>query len=200
MKAVHIFNRVQMLRVSLFALLSFAISSFISGDICPVPPPAPTYENNTYLGTWYEIGRIQTAGGAIFQQSCVCTELLVNTSNTPGVDLSVTNSCRDKTPQGNYINATGGLVNEREPGWYEEEFLPGFPTVNYTIIAIGDTYSVEFDCGELFGVVNYCVHILSRTPTMEPNLLSELIFFANTTLNLNLYNLPFNITNQTGCW
>ncbi len=180
-------------------LLSILIG-FTTADQCPVPPPASNYLNYTYTGTWYEIGRIQTAGGAIFQQSCVCTELLVNTSNNPGVDLSVTNSCRDKTPQGNFINATGALVNERTPGWYEEEFIPGLPTVNYTIIAIGDNYSVEFDCGELFGVVNYCVHILSREPTMDSSLLSQLISYANTTLDLNIYNLPFNITNQTGCW
>jgi apolipoprotein D and lipocalin family protein len=111
---------------------------------------------------------------------------IATTTNTSGVDLSVTNSCRDKTPQGNFINATGSLVNERTPGWYEEEFIPGLPTVNYTIIAIGDTYSVEFDCGELFGVVNYCIHILSRTPTMDSVLLSNLISFANNTLDLNI--------------
>lgn len=180
--------------------LFLSLFALTNADTCPVPPPAPNYGNHTYTGTWYEIGRIQTAGGAIFQQSCVCTELLVSKTNNTSIDLSVTNSCRDKTPDGNYINATGALVNEREPGWYEEEFIPGFPTVNYTIIAIGDNYSVEFDCGELFGVVNYCVHILSRTPVMDPSLLSKLIFFANTTLNLNLYNLPFNTTNQTGCW
>ena len=178
----------------------FGFLAFAAADTCPVPPPAPNYINHTYTGTWYEIGRIQTAGGAIFQQSCVCTELLVSESNQTGVDLSVTNSCRDMTPQGKFINATGALVNERQPGWYEEEFIPGLPTVNYTIIAIGDDYSVEYDCGELFGVVNYCVHILSRTPTMDSGLLSTLISFANTTLDLNLYNLPFNHTNQTACW
>ena len=179
--------------------LPFLLSAIaVTADKCPVPPPAPNYVNHTYLGTWFEIGRIQTAGGAIFQQSCVCTELLVN--NGTNVDLSVTNSCRDKTPEGSFINATGALVNEREPGWYEEEFIPGFPTVNYTIIAIGDDYSVEFDCGELFGVVNYCVHVLSRKPTMDAGLLELLIDFANNTLDLNIYNLPFNTTNQTGCW
>lgn len=184
-----------------FILLSLFLA-FVNADVCPVPPPASNYLNYTYTGTWYEIGRIQTAGGAIFQASCVCTELLVDkpSSNTSGIDLSVTNSCRDMTPQGNFINATGALVNERTPGWYEEEFIPGLPTVNYTIIAIGDSYSVEFDCGELFGIVNYCVHILSRTPTMNPILLYQLIEYANKTLDLNIYNLPFNSTNQTNCW
>ena len=182
-----------------FLSLLFSVALALA-DKCPVPPPAPNYANNTYLGTWYEIGRIQTPGGAIFQESCVCTELLVNPSNQTGVDLSVTNSCRDMTPSGAFINATAGLVNEREPGWYEEEFIPGLPTVNYTIISIGEDYSVEFDCGELFGVVNYCVHILSRKPTMDPTLLKELVYFANTTLDLNIYNIPYNQTNQTGCW
>jgi apolipoprotein D and lipocalin family protein len=184
------------MRITPFLLLA----ALGNADICPVPPPASNYLNHTYEGTWYEIGRIQTAGGAIFQQSCVCTELLVSNPNSTDVDLVVTNSCRDKTPQGAFINATSSLVKERTPGWYEEEFIPGLPTVNYTIIAIGDTYSVEFDCGELFGTVNYCVHILSRTPTMEPALLQELISYANKTLDLNIYNLPFNVTNQTGCW
>lgn len=182
-----------------FGLFSYSVLS----DKCPVPPPAASFTNQQYTGTWYEIGKFQTFGGAIFEASCVCTELIVNNANDGNPnDMTVLNSCRSYTPQGDFLNATGTLVNERSPGWFEEEFIPGLPTVNYTVIAMDETkgYAVEYDCGELFGIVNYCVHIMSRTPTMDPTILNELITYANTTLKLNIYNLPFNMTKQEGCW
>lgn len=177
----------------------------VKSDSCPAPPPASNFLQHNYTDTWYEIGKIQTAGGAIFESSCVCTQLIGSPAadGKPG-DLDVLNSCRSKTATGPFINATGYLTQwsgaGAAPGWFEEAFIPGLPTVNYTVIAVGDDYSVEYDCGEFLGIVNYCVHILSRTPTMEPSLLSSLISLANDTLKLNLYNLPFNLTQQAGCW
>ena len=65
-----------------------------------------------------QIGKIQTAGGAIFESSCVCTELVVSPADASN-GTAVLNSCRDKTPTGAFINATATLVNERAPGWWE---------------------------------------------------------------------------------
>jgi apolipoprotein D and lipocalin family protein len=50
-------------------------------------------------GRWYEIGKIQTAGGAFFEKTCVCTNL-VWTAAENGADGSVSNICRNKVPTG----------------------------------------------------------------------------------------------------
>merc|ERR1719433_1165122 len=45
----------------------------VRGEKCHHPPPAPGYTNTLYAGRWYEVGKYQTLGGAIFQQDTVCT-------------------------------------------------------------------------------------------------------------------------------
>ena len=45
----------------------------VRGEKCQHPPPAPGYTNTLYAGVWYEVGKYQTLGGAIFQQDTVCT-------------------------------------------------------------------------------------------------------------------------------
>lgn len=58
---------------------------------------------------------------------------------------------------------------------------------------------MEYDCGESIFGTNYCIHILSRTPTMDPSLLSSLV---NQSLAMGLNNQGMNltITLQQGCW
>lgn len=46
---------------------------------------------------------------------------------------------------------------------------------------------------------NYCIHLLSSKPTMDPGLLDQLLN-ASLSLGLNTQNLPFNMTLQDGCW
>lgn len=46
---------------------------------------------------------------------------------------------------------------------------------------------------------NYCIHILSSKPTMDSGLLDQLLN-ASLSLGLNTQNLPFNLTQQDGCW
>jgi hypothetical protein len=71
--------------------------------------------------------------------------------------------------------------------------------VNYTVIFAGregdDEYSVEYDCSGEGLLNNYCIHILSRRPTMAPALVAKLVN-ASLALNLNTQNLPFNYTRQ----
>ena len=111
---------------------------------CMHPAPASGLSRlaSEYHGTWYEIGKIQTAGGAFFESACVCTQLVVDTSTKPSAeagDASVLNSCRDKTPAGKFINATAQLVNMAPPGHWDETFVPkAFGVfVNYTVIMQG---------------------------------------------------------------
>jgi apolipoprotein D and lipocalin family protein len=188
------------LRAALAAAVALAPAASLA-EHCPHPPPSTTFSNFSYDGTWYEIGKAQTKGGAVFESSCVCTEIIVTPAGdgTP-TDQRVLNSCRHNTPEGAFLNATSTLVNQRDPGAWEEEFVKGLPTVNYTVVALGDDFSVEFDCGETFGVVNYCIHILSRSPTIDPAKFAELVHLTNETLGLNIHNLPYNLTKQDECW
>jgi lipocalin len=66
--------------------------------------------------------------------------------------------------------------------------------VNYTVIAIGDDYAVEYDCGG----VNYCVHVMSRRRTMDAALYEKLLSDANA-MGLNPLNLQPKKTLQEGC-
>jgi apolipoprotein D and lipocalin family protein len=166
--------------------------------------PDPNFTHDRYQGVWYEIGKIQTAGGAFFEKDCVCTQIGINITNDETGDGFADNDCRSKTTDGSWTNATGTLYNENpyKKGKWLESFTFGPFTgapVNYTVIAIGDDYAVEYDCGTSFGfITNYCIHILSRTRTMDKNLFDDLIQQAEE-MGLNPNDLDVTYTQQEGC-
>ena len=120
------------------------------------------------------------------------------TDSTTGDGLA-DNDCRYKEVDGKWTNVTGYLSNENleVPGNWLETINGGSP-VNYTVISIGDDYSVEYDCGTSYGVTNYCVHVMSRTPTMDPTLFNKLIAEAEA-MGLNPQELEVTMTKQEGC-
>ena len=62
---------------------------------CATPPVADNFVSNSqYEGVWYEIGKIQTAGGAFFERNCVCTEVNYTQLDSTTGDGKVLNSCR----------------------------------------------------------------------------------------------------------
>merc|ERR1711920_1027895 len=62
-------------------------------------------------------------GGAIFEGSCVCTQLKYYPSGTDG-SATVSNICRQKTPQGKLVVANATIVpKEGQPGKFEEKFV-----------------------------------------------------------------------------
>jgi apolipoprotein D and lipocalin family protein len=233
------------MRFVLATLAAASSAALGAAQSCMAAPPQAGFAPAQYEGTWYEVGKIQTFGGAIFESSCVCTQLIVTAA--PGGaagDAAVLNSCRDKTPAGAFINASAQLVNMAPPGHWDETFLPPICKVFVncawrrrcalcaarspsradfsaalsvislctpapahsadTVILAGkegdEEYSVEYDCsGEGPLLNNYCIHILSRKPTMSAGLVAKLV---NTSLGmgLNTQNLPFNFTRQEGCW
>ena len=89
------------------------------------------------------------------------------------------------------------MHDENPAGHFKESFAPLAPSVDYTIILMGtygdEEYSVEYDCGSNVFGTNYCVHFLSRAPTMSEELLNYLIGEVNK-LKLNAQNLPLQKT------
>jgi apolipoprotein D and lipocalin family protein len=187
-------------------LVAGALASSVSAQGCVYAPPQKGFIPSYYNGTWYEIGRIQTPGGAFFQQSCVCTALIPHVDASLNYNGTVNNSCRIKSPSGEGFNLVSNLYDMRLPGQWLQVFpFPFAPSVNYTILehgvdaATGVEYSVEYDCGEsLFGV-NYCIHVLARQPTISTALKEQLIRKAES-YGINTQSLPFVATLQEGCW
>ena len=135
----------------------------------------------------------------ILAQQLTSTSSGISVTNTTTGDALAQNDCRSKTVDGSWTNATGTLYNENlaKPGKWLETF--GGPPVNYTVIAIGDDFSVEYDCStSAFGITNYCVHIMSRKRTMDSAQFNSLMKFAED-LGLNPDKLPIQMTLQEGC-
>ena len=179
-------------------LLLLLISILISArNTCNFPEPAKDFDPKKYEGKWYEIGKVQTKGGAFFERKCVCTQLDVTLNNYFPFDGTAENECREKTVDGKWSNVTGTLTDSDVPGrWLETIY--GSP-VNYTVIYMDDDYSIEYDCGSSLGITNYCIHVLSRLPTMPQAKFDELMTFAQDYLQLNPQNLETEMTLQEGC-
>merc|ERR1711884_984004 len=132
-------------------VLAFFFVTFSLAERCQHPPPAPNYKNSLYEGRWYEMGRIQTPGGAAFQEGNVCT-IVTYAPNDPDVgggDIGY--SSKKETPEGRFVNA------------------------------------------------DYCIHIISRQPTLSQEKVDELIAFSEG-LGLNTENIDYKISPQEGCW
>eukprot|EP01038_Epipyxis_sp_PR26KG_P013850 gene13850-18576_t len=165
---------------------------------CSFPLPDKSFSNAAYSGKWYEIAKIQTSGGAFFEKDCVCTELNISITNESTGDSVADNDCRSKTVDGPWTNITGTLTQEdsKLPGRWIETIYNN--KVNYTVIAISEDYAVEYDCGTSFGITNYCIHVMSRLPTLDQNTVNQLFAYAES-LGLNPQGLPVKVTKQDGC-
>lgn len=85
-----------------FSILHMARSS------CQAPPPTANFTMTGYSGLWYEVGKIQTAGGAYFEKDCVCTTIDVHAvAGSTNGDATAINSCRKLSSTGQFLNATG---------------------------------------------------------------------------------------------
>ena len=156
--------------------------------------------HDDYAGQWYEVGKIQTPGGAFFQRDCFCTELGVTILDDNTGDGQTANNCRSGSSSGQWKNITGKLYDE-DPA-HKGHWLQAIGTnsVNYTVIAIsGKDYAVEYDCTtSSLGITNYCIHVVSRTRSLNQSTFDNLIKFAEG-LGLNPQNLPVEMTRQGGC-
>jgi len=188
-------------------MIYYFLSLFISlcwAEKCLHPPPAANFSNSLYSGRWYEVGKYQTLGGSIFQQGTVCTIATYDPYNMEDGGGDIGYSSRKHDPYGDFVNATGTLTVVDEPGHFLQElFFFGFagPAVDYNVVWLDEETAIEYDCNEhILGVVDYCVHFMSRTPSIKPEKLSELLTFVNE-MGLNPHGLDYQGgEGQEGCW
>merc|ERR1712179_813549 len=154
-----------------FPLLFLSVYT-VTSKICKEPPTAESYENVKYE--------------PIFGNG------------------DIEYSSRKHTPDGPFNNASGVLEaqDETRNGYFRQQlYINGIPTpkVDYRVIHIDDDSAIEYDCTENFLTHDYCIHIMSRTPTMSEEKLQNLLDYA-AELDLNVDNLDYKTSDQTGCW
>merc|ERR1711971_459490 len=182
--------------VSIVLVIIGILSSCIfAEDRCNHPPPAENYSNSLYQGRWYEIGKIQTPGGAAFQEGAVCTIATYDAENPENGGGSIGYSSRQDSPDGSFVNATGVLRELDAPGHFEQQLyfygIP-MPSVDYNVIYIDEEVAVDFG-------YDYCVHVLARHPTLSQEKVDKVIAFAES-LGLNSQNLEYKVGSHEGCW
>jgi len=194
-----------MVKTFLLVFSLFFLNNYSAlAKICKEPPTAEGYENQKYEGIWYEIGKIQTPGGAFFQRDSVCTIATFAPYEPIFGNGDIEYSSRKHTPDGKFNNASGVLEaqDESRNGYFRQQlYINGIPTpkVDYRVIHIDDDSAIEYDCTENFLSHDYCIHIMSRTPTMSEEKLQMLLDYADE-LDLNVDNLDYKTSDQTGCW
>lgn len=167
---------------------------------CVTVAPAEDFANVMYEGRWYEIGRIQTPGGAAFQKDCWCDTTDFHSEVQLAGDGEATYSCRKHGVDGELQSATADLYFDGVPGKFKQQFrFPLAPKLDYTVIFIDENVAMEYDCGTSLGITNYCIHIMARTPHMDPATVDNLISYAES-LGLNTQNITYKATEQEGCW
>jgi len=187
----------------LLLALAFFFICLCGAEKCMHPPPSPNYNNELYSGRWYEVGKYQTFGGAIFQRGTVCTIATYAPYNLESGGGDIGYSSRQDEPNGAWVNATGTLTVIGEPGHFSQTLTFGDfegPAVDYNVIWLDEDTAIEYDCTEhLLGNVDYCVHFMSRKPTIEPAKFDEMMQFV-ADMELNTHNLEYKVGDQNGCW
>eukprot|EP01017_Pseudomicrothorax_dubius_P020106 TRINITY_DN2205_c0_g1_i1.p1 TRINITY_DN2205_c0_g1~~TRINITY_DN2205_c0_g1_i1.p1 ORF type:complete len:200 (-),score=29.39 TRINITY_DN2205_c0_g1_i1:672-1271(-) len=171
--------------------------TFAERNYCPAPPPASSYSNEGYMGDWYEVGKIQTWGGAIFEAGCVCTKIHIGKGQVDG-GLTATQGCNYFRPKWLPASTTAALtpLKEPQPGRFTQRMFGR--DVNYVVVHLEKDFAIQFDCDQSSLATNYCVHVLSRTPVVDESKIRSFFAFAEG-LGLNPKGLSGTITKQKGC-
>jgi len=119
-----------------------------------------------YAGLWYEIGSIPQ----IFQTGCYCTTAEYGAISA--TEISVTNACNLFSPNGfeNRITGTATIVPNSGNAKLLVSFF-GAGGADYWIIDLDEDY----DWAVVGSGDKQSFWILSRTPTLDPTLYSDLI-------------------------
>ena len=75
------------------------------------------------------------------------------------------------------------MTEVEQPGHFEQVLFfgpdqePG-PVVDYNVIWLDDESAIEYDCNTDLDGTDYCIHIMSRTPTLPVAKVQEMLAFA----------------------
>ena len=183
-------------------MLFRSLVAVATAEKCMHPDPATNFDDALYAGRWYEVGKYQTAGGAIFQKGTECTIATYKPFEEQNSGGDIGYSSR-KQNDGSWVNATGFLVPLERPGHFSQTLdffgIEGAP-VDYNVIWLDEDSAIEYDCNEhILGLLDYCVHFMSRTPTLAPEKFDAMVEFVLAS-GLNAHELEYAQGVQEGCW
>lgn len=146
------------------SLVSLLLGSHAQGKV--LPEVVESLDIQRYMGRWYEIASTKPS----FQENCVC--VTADYSLQKDGKVSVTNSCRKGSPEGELDIAEGVASPTDNPAKLNVSFgRLKLPFSNYWVVDLGADYS--------YAVVSTAfrnpVWILSRTPQMDSELYQEIL-------------------------
>lgn len=146
----------------------------------------PYVDVSRYLGTWYQIARKPVP----FESGCVCSRQILTLREDGNV--GVYNSCNDRSPSGAIREIRGFAVND-DPN-SNSKF-----TVDFNQFVKGKYWIIGLDPEYRYAVVSdpnqFSLYILSKTPSLDPELYNEAVAMASTQANTS----RLMMTLQEGC-
>lgn len=149
------------------AALSFSASA---AQAQLFPSVVDDLEVGEFTGKWYEVASTKPA----FQANCVCVTAEYEIKEDG--NLSVINTCRKFTPDGEIDQVIGEAKTTRNPGKLNVSF-GGFslPFSNYWVVDIAEDYS----WAAISSPFRNPIWILSRTPDLDQSIIDEVLAGLN---------------------
>lgn len=146
----------------------------------------PYVDAARYVGTWYQIARNPHP----FEAGCVCARQVLTPVNAD--QISVYNSCNDKTPNGP-VKEIRGIASNDEPAT-NSKF-----TVDFGLPNKGQYWIIGLDSQYRYAVVSEpskkTLYILSKTPDLSADLYDEAVAEAGKQVDVS----QLTLTLQKGC-
>ena len=144
----------------------------------------PYVEVERYLGTWYQIAR----NPLIFEGNCICSRQVLSLGQGR---VDVYNSCNE--PATGELREIRGFATNNDPS-SNAQF-----TVDFGLPHKGQYWIIGLDVDYRFAVVSdpslLSLYILSKTPTLSPELYEEAVALAAEQLDVS----KLRMTPQVGC-
>lgn len=146
-------------------LLATALA--FSSIVHAAPTTVPQVDLNSYLGTWYEIGRLPMS----FQNKCASDVKATYTLKSNG-KITIKNEC--KTQSGKMTDATGeAYAIDQTNSKLKVSFLPSilkklpFGQADYWVLALGEKQNGKYQSALVGTPNNKYLWILSRDKTLD---------------------------------
>lgn len=146
-------------------MICFCLAALTASAETQAVTPVPKLDLNKFTGTWYEMARYPNKR----QKHCTKDAIVLIAKGDKNDHIQIVTSCETKTPYAEVKIGTGKAQDKSGDGKLKVSYMWPF-TSKYWVLAYGEDYSWT-----LIGSPNHKnLWILSKTPTLKPDVLSEI--------------------------